>query len=53
MTTNLRKALKSKLACHSFKGHDFCCCGDTRYVKKVTRRAARRLDKALTLDIEG
>jgi len=45
--TNVRKAQAALHACFTFKGHDFCCCGDRRYVKKVTKRAARRLGKAL------
>jgi hypothetical protein len=45
--TQVRKALKSHTACFSIKGHDFCCCGNRRYVKRVTRRANRALSKAL------
>jgi hypothetical protein len=48
MSKQINKALKSENACFSFKGHDFCCCGDRRFVKKVTRRASRRLNKALS-----
>lgn len=46
----IRKALRSHEACFSVKGHDFCCCGNRRHVKKVTNRARRALDKALAAD---
>jgi hypothetical protein len=52
-TTNVRKALWAHQACFSYKGHDFCCEADRRYVKKVTKRAARRLGKALAQNAEG
>lgn len=45
--TAVKKALKNVTACFSVKGHDFCCCGDRRHVKKTTNRARRNLDKAL------
>jgi len=47
-STAVRKALRAHRACFSFRGHDFCCCEDRRYVKKTTNRARRSLDKALT-----
>lgn len=47
MNTATLKASKALTACFSFKGNDFCCCGDRRHVKKVTRRARRALDKAI------
>ena len=46
-TKNLRRAQKSFVACFSYKGKDFCCCGDRRHVKKVTNRARRAYDKAV------
>ena len=53
MNTNtaVNKALKNVTACFSFKGHDFCCVGDRRYVKKFTNRANRRLNKALAREV--
>lgn len=51
--TSVRKALRSHLACHSFRGHDFAEVADRRYVKKVTNRARRALDKALVRNGEG
>ncbi len=36
--TAIRKALNAHRACFSFKGHDFYCVEDRRYVKKVTNR---------------
>jgi hypothetical protein len=45
--TAVRRALRSHHACFTIKGHDFCCCGNRRYVKKVTNRARRNLSKAL------
>lgn len=46
-----RQALKNLQACFSVKGHDFCCCGDRRRVKKITNKARRSLDKALSREV--
>lgn len=52
MSKQINKALKNDLACHSFRGHDFNDLlvsgglGRLR-AKKITRRSARRLNKAL------
>ena len=42
----VKKAEKALVACYSFKGHDFEKID--RHAKRVTKRAARRLNKALT-----
>lgn len=47
MSKAINQALKNVTACFSCKGHDFCCQPDKNYVKKVTSRARRALDKAL------
>jgi len=46
----VRQGLKKLTMCFSFKGEDFCCCGDRRYVKRFTSRARRRLDRAVERD---
>jgi hypothetical protein len=52
-TASLRKAEKALVACHSFKGHDFFespvarSPKSTRWAKRFTARAARRLNKAV------
>jgi hypothetical protein len=51
--TSVRKAQAAHQACYSYKGHDFCCEADRAYVKRVTKRAARRLNKALAQNAEG
>lgn len=48
---SINKALKGLNNCFSFKGHDFCCCGDRKHVKKTTNRARRALDKALSQEM--
>ena len=53
MAKIVNKALKNHLACYSFRGHDFCCEGNRKVVRKVTRRSRRILDKALCRTAEG
>ena len=55
MTKNVRKAARGLRDCNSFKGDDFDVVNGARssvgrYAKKMTRRASRRLDKALAED---
>ena len=50
MNKQTNKAAKNLWACFSFKGNDFCCCGNRRYVKRFTSRARRRNDRAVTRD---
>jgi hypothetical protein len=55
MTKNIRKAAKVLRECRSFKGDDFDVVNGARssvgnYAKRKTRRASRRLDKALAED---
>ncbi len=47
--TAIRHAQGRHLACFSFRGHDFdVAMKNRRHIKKVTNRARRALDKALT-----
>jgi len=57
LTKNLSKALLALRMCRSWRGHDFDVVGRARssvgkYAKRITKRAARRLDKALQSDTE-
>ena len=57
MTKNLSKALFAVRMCRSWRGHDFDVVNGARtsvgkYAKRITTRAARRLDKALQSDTE-
>lgn len=47
-----RRAAKKLQDCFSFKGEDFCCCGDRKYVKRFTSRARRRHSRAV-VRLEG
>lgn len=57
MSKNTKQALLAVRMCRSWKGHDFDVVNGAsssvgKYAKRVTKRASRRLDKALAADSE-
>lgn len=52
MNPSIRRTGKKLQDCRSFKGEDFCCVGNRRYVKRFTSRARRRFDRAITRHVE-
>jgi len=57
MSKNTKQAVIALLMCRSWRGHDFDPVNGARssvgkYAKRITKRAARRLDKALERDAE-
>ena len=47
LTHSVRRTEKKLQDCFSFKGEDFCCEANRPYVKDFTKRARRRLNKAI------
>jgi len=57
MSKNTKQAVIALLMCRSWRGNDFDVVNGARssvgkYAKRITKRAARRLDKALERDAE-
>ena len=58
MSKKVRQALVAARMCRSWRGHDFDVVNGARssvgsYAKRVTKRANRRLNKAMAEDNEG
>lgn len=55
MNTSTRRTAKKLLDCFSWKGEDFDLTtpgGHKAHAKRMTRRARRRFDKALTREVQ-